>query len=208
MRLAINLDNRRTYADPESTSPLTSLDVVRGDTYPVELLFFREGVAELLGDAPTITLGIKIAGRHEGEFLASNQVWTPSGSSYSGKLSLRTDQARAISTADSARCALEVSWIVDGDEQTSLAVPVTLHADYIKGDEGVPDDATPSFPAPHDIVTLSAHTGALVNPVGLPPTPDASGSPGDFHAAPDGLYLYTGNGSIHAWLFLAGATDF
>lgn len=92
-------------------------------------------------------------------------------------------------------------------------------------DDETPDDPEDPYPLPSSILTKAGNlagladkaaaranldivAGALVNKVSTPASSATAGQPGDFAATADYLYLYTGNGTTHTWLRIAGANDF
>lgn len=48
----------------------------------------------------------------------------------------------------------------------------------------------------------------LARKVSVPASDNVAGVPGDFAANSTHLYIYTGDGSTHAWLKIAGANEF
>jgi hypothetical protein len=157
MQLAVNLDTLRIHAGISSTVPLSSVELIRGATEPVELVFFRGTTPEPV--TGTIKLGIKAKDDFAGDFVGYVDSWTLDEDTYSGTLSLNTTEAGTLIGTDAAAdIVLEIAW---GDpERSAFAVPGKLRNDIIKGDEGVPTEGSPSYPTPSQIVVfLSSVTG-------------------------------------------------
>lgn len=162
MKLFVNRDTLRISEGSVSAPPVLALDVIRGDSIPVEIVFFRGTTAELLPDGTTLRLGIKEAGDFSGDFLASLTSFSRSESVYAGELNLNTvEAASAVGTASFSDAVLEVAWDLGGSQISARSVPTRLHNDVIKGSEGVPVDALPPYPPPGDIVTLDGLLAAL-----------------------------------------------
>jgi hypothetical protein len=166
MKLAINLDTLRFHATPSTATPLQALELKRGDTLPVELTFFNStGPRPLAGDSG-IKLGLKSKDDFSGEFLALCANWTNDADVYHGSLNLNTTEAtEAIGTLPTLLCALEAAWQEEaGVEVSTFALPVLLHNDYLRGNEGIPEDAMPPYPASTDLLTKSGNLAGLASP--------------------------------------------
>jgi hypothetical protein len=229
MRVAIDLDDLsvRTWAG----QAISAMQRKRRDKVLVEVRFTRGGVAQELANGATGVCGVKKLKAFTAGFLASALSWTKSGSGvttvYSFELNLNTTQFNTefASNPEKVAAALEVEWVVGDYRYSSLAMPLNVFNDYIRGDEGVPVDGDPVYPLPDNILTKSGNlaglasasaarvnlgifAGALVNKVSVPANSAVAGAPGDFAVSAQYLYLYTGDGATHAWLRISGANDF
>lgn len=157
IRLAVNLATRRVHASVSAGVPLSDYTVTRGDIYPVELSFFRDGAAVT---PDVLVMILKKSQDFTGDFLALCNTWTNNSGVYSGALSLNTVEAQAaVGDAPQISAALEITWQEAGGEVTSIPLPVTLLNDYHRGNEGVPQDALPPYPLPGVIVTEAPEDG-------------------------------------------------
>jgi len=229
MRVAIDLDDLsvRTWAG----QAISAMQRKRRDTVLVEVRFTRGGVVQELAGGATGVCGVKKLGAFTAGFLASALSWTKSGSGvttvYSFVLNLNTSQFNAefTSNPEKVAAAVEFEWVVGDYRYSSIAMPLNVFNDYIRGDEGVPVDGDPVYPLPETILTKSGNlaglasaaaargnlgivAGALINKVSTPANSAVAGAPGDFAVSAQYLYLYTGNGTTHTWLRISGANEF
>lgn len=190
MKLSINLDTLRFHGAPTSAAPLQAVDLKRGDKIVVDLTFFDSTGVTTIPDGSTIKLGLKVKEDFVGALLALCASWTRSGNVYSGTLDLNTEEAAtALGTSPSVVCALEAAWQESpGDEVSTLSLTTVFHNDYLRGNEGVPTEATPLYPLPSDIVM-----GTGVSFVTAPATKtDLTTLPGGVAPASGKTYLAIG----------------
>jgi hypothetical protein len=152
MRLYLDIDTREFLQSPSFPRALTTLALKRRDTDLIELQFLRDRAVQELPTGTTIRLGLKPDAAYTAEFLASG-TFTKSGTGTSTKylldLNLNTvalNAAFAAATPEPAilESMLEVEWSSASIITSSLTLPVTLHNDVIRGDEGEPA-ALPNF---------------------------------------------------------------
>jgi len=143
MRLFIDLDTRQFLQNPALPRVIPSLAFKRRDIDLLEIQFIRDRVVQDL-DA-TVRVGLKPAGNYLSDFFASGTA-TQSGSGaaalYPLTLNLNTDELNnafdAASEPTTLAAMLEVEWSSNsGNVSSSLTLPVTLHNDVIRGDEGI-----------------------------------------------------------------------
>lgn len=208
MRIAIDLDDRtiRTWAG----QTVSTLSAKRRDAFSVEVKFLRGGVVQELSNGATGKLGIKALGDYSAVFLASALTWTKTGTGtsaiYTFSLTLNTTEIATEFTDDppSIDTALEVEWVQGTSRESSLAADLTIHNDYVRGDEGVPTAGTPSYPLPKNIpvlrIDITGKTGSAAADL------DAIVTLGIDLATYPTLYLVkTGaGGGIQGWQLTAG----
>jgi len=157
VRIYIDLDQCAVISDLTLPRALGNLDLKRGDNINIDVVFVQDGVAQELdasGPAATGELGVKANGAYAGGFLASALSWAKSGTGtntvYAFALNLNTDEINTAFTAepDSIPAMLEVQWIIGSIITSCATLPVTIHNDVIRGDEGVPTAGTPAYPPP------------------------------------------------------------
>jgi hypothetical protein len=138
MRIFLDIDTRRLLA--AAARPLARVELKRRDTDLLELQFLRDGAPVDLPEGTTVRLGIKPANDYAGDFLALSVFVKSSPATYNGDLDLHT-QALATAFTDepkSIAAMLEVEWTSGTNVSSSLTVPVTIHNDVLRGDEGEP----------------------------------------------------------------------
>jgi hypothetical protein len=153
MRIAINTETRQvvTWAN----EPLTSMELTRGDKFPLEIKFIAgAGYVELPAGA-AVKVVFKQIGQYGGQILAGAVEWVKAGAAskavYTVLLDMNTIQLNAALGADtpSIDLAMEIEWrYTQGSlavRQTATPVPVTLSNDYIRGAEGSPVDVVVLF---------------------------------------------------------------
>lgn len=157
IRFAVNLATRRVHASPTSGAPLAEYTLTRGDLYPIEIAFFRGAVTEPQGIGAVI---LKKEGDFSGDFLALCDSWVANGGVYAGLLNLNTVEATdAVGTAEQIYAAMEITWPSGGGEESTIPLRIVLRNDYLRGNEGVPQDALPPYPLPGVIVTEAPEDG-------------------------------------------------
>ncbi|MEI6492089.1 MAG: hypothetical protein WCO94_06035 [Verrucomicrobiota bacterium] len=161
MRIAIDLDDRtiRTWAG----QGISSLTFKRRDRFPVEVRFMRGGVAQELPTGAAGKIGLKADKDFNGQFVASHLAWTKLGAGISATyvfdLNLNTIQINAlfacVPTPSSVVLMLEIEW-AEGDLRTSSnTLAVTLENDIVRGDEGIPEEGSPVYPPPPNILSIA-----------------------------------------------------
>lgn len=149
MRISIDLDTRelRTWAG----AAITTLSAKRRDRFPVEVRFVRGGVITDLGTGATGILGVKALNEFGDGYLAAALSWVKSGSGtsavYTFDLNLNTTEVGTAFADDpeTIAAALEIEWLIGNFRESTLALPLTLSNDYIRGDENAPTDAAPAL---------------------------------------------------------------
>ena len=148
MRLYIDLDTL-AFITSRTNGSLPSLTFMRGDSLTVDLSFVQGGEAITFDTAPTIRFGIKASGDYDAStFLVYADTFTgPVNGVYTLTPSLNTSELNALLTGDTASVTggLQVEWTVGSSVTSSLPMDVTLQNDYIKGTEGSPTPATPTY---------------------------------------------------------------
>ena len=141
MRLFIDLDTREFLQSPALPRVVPSLAFKRRDIDLLEIQFLRERVVQAIGG--TVRVGLKSAGNFAAPFLATGtatQTGTGTAATFPLTLNLNTTEINAaFATNEPAilSAMLEVEWSNGGNVSSSLTLPVTLHNDVIRGDEGV-----------------------------------------------------------------------
>lgn len=141
MRIYLDIDSRRLFS--ALGRPLSKLEFKRRDNDAIELIFLREDVAQELAAGTIAKIGVKADAAFDSEFLAvATLAKTGTGTStvYSGELNFNTaEMATAFEAEPSTLAAmLEIEWITGTALSSSKTLPVTLHNDVIRGDEGEP----------------------------------------------------------------------
>ena len=161
MRIAIDLETLelRTWAG----AAITELSAKRRDRFAVEVKFVRGGVFTELSSGATGLLGVKALSSFTAAFLASATSWVKTGTGvsaiYTFDLNLNTSAVATAFTADpnSVAAALEFEWVIGDFRYSSVAMPLNVFNDYIRGDEGVPVEGDPAYPQPADIMLKSVY---------------------------------------------------
>jgi hypothetical protein len=140
MRIYIDLDTRRILLSP--TRPATRLEFKRRDKDALEVQFLRDGNTQELPAGTRARVGLKATDDYAGEFLASDTLIRLGGSktTYSGDFNLNTTALEALFLDEPASITamIEVEWTTGTQVGSSLTLPVTIHNDVIRGDEGEP----------------------------------------------------------------------
>jgi hypothetical protein len=141
MRIYIDLDTRRILLSP--TRPATRLEFKRRDNDAFEVQFLRTGGTQELPAGTSARVGLKATDDYAGEFLATDaltQSGTGSETIYSGDFNLNTAALEALFPDEPASITamIEVEWNTGTQVGSSLTLPVTIHNDVIRGDEGEP----------------------------------------------------------------------
>jgi hypothetical protein len=141
MRIYIDLDTRRILLSP--TRPATRLEFKRRDNDAFEVQFLRAGFVQELPSGTSARVGLKATNDFAGEFLATDtltQSGTGSETIYSGDFNLNTTALEALFPDEPASITamIEVEWTTGTQVGSSLTLPVVIHNDVIRGDEGEP----------------------------------------------------------------------
>jgi hypothetical protein len=141
MRIYIDLDTRRILISP--TRPATRLEFKRRDNDAFEVQFLRAGAVQELPAGTTARVGLKATNDFAGDFLATDTLeksGTGSETIYSGDFNLNTTALEELFPDEPASITamLEVEWTTGTQVGSSLTLPVTIHNDVIRGDEGEP----------------------------------------------------------------------
>lgn len=142
MRVYVNLDSNELVVSPALAQRVSTLFFVRRDTVPVEVQFVRSGSVVELQAGATGTIGIKKT--FAGSFLASDSLWTKTGTGastvYQFDLNLNTASLDAEFSDDnntaSVAAKIEISWTVSGTTSSTLPATATIYNDVVRGDEG------------------------------------------------------------------------
>lgn len=172
MKLYLDLDTLQMIESPGYRTPAQNIRFKRGDGANVELYFLQSGTTPtLLANHQNleISLGLKVKNRYDGSYLVLAQDWTlpvpPFDTAYRTTLNLNTVQLNSLLGIDSdlnndiaeAEVMGEVSWreLPDGMPISSRIFAATIENDVNRGDESVPVDADPPYPASTDVLTAS-----------------------------------------------------
>jgi hypothetical protein len=94
---------------------------------------------------------VKEAGEFTAAYLAAALSWVKSGTGssavYTFDLNCNTAEVGTAFTGDpdTVAAALELEWLVGNYRQSSLAIPLELANDYVRGSETAPPDAAPAL---------------------------------------------------------------
>jgi hypothetical protein len=143
MRIYIDLDTRRILLSP--TRPATRLEFKRRDNDAFEVQFLRAGAVQELPAGTTARVGLKATNDFAGDFLATDTLeknGTGSETIYTGDFNLNTVALEELFDDEptSITAMLEVEWTAGTQVGSSLTLPVIIHNDVIRGDEGEPAD--------------------------------------------------------------------
>jgi hypothetical protein len=151
MRLYIDKDSRQFIKSPDQWNRRPALAFKRRDRESIEVCFIENtSVIDLGGEASGI-LGIKWEGDYNSDYLAASLFWQRLGSGRAAyyQFLLDLDTAELSAAFNSAKepasisCMLEVQWTIGQSTSSSLTIPILIHNDVIRGDEGLPSSATP-----------------------------------------------------------------
>lgn len=143
MRIYVDIDSKEFLASPSYPRPITLLEFKRRDQTSVELYFLRDKIALALETGATVRLGLKSLDAYTSDFLTfATLSQTGSGSSaiYIGNLNLNTTSIEAAFASETSTISamIEVEWQSGSSVDSSVTLPVTIHNDVIRGDEGDP----------------------------------------------------------------------
>jgi hypothetical protein len=141
MRIFLDIDSRRVVTIVTRNTPV--LEFKRRDNDVFEVQFLRSGVAQVFPVGTVVRVGVKAKDDFTGEFLATNTLsafGTGSETFYSGELNFNTTALETLFSAEpaSASAMLEVEWVLGFSVGSSLTIPIIIHNDVIRGDEGEP----------------------------------------------------------------------
>lgn len=175
MRIYIDIDSRRLLSAPGR--PISKLEFKRRDNDTIELIFIREDTVQELAAGTTAKIGVKADADYNSDFLAvTTLAKTGTGTStvYTGELNFNTTAMAAAFSAEPVTLAamLEVEWISGTAFSSSKTLPVTLHNDVIRGDEGAPatlplfySSATSDFKATQSQAEAGTDNSAWMTPL-------------------------------------------
>lgn len=170
MRLYIDLDTLGFVESDSFPRPVTALPLKRGDNVPVDLYFVRGNTIQELAAGATGQIGIKPRSQFGSSFfLALDADWTMSGSGttavYSFALNLNTTEIHSAFLAEpvSVLAMLEIEWVENGLRTSSATLDIEIQNDVNRGNEGMPTEANPPYPASTDILTKSGNLTGLTD---------------------------------------------
>jgi hypothetical protein len=119
------------------------LEFKRRDNDAFEVQFLRAGAVQELPAGTSARVGVKATNDFAGDFLATDTLeksGTGSETIYSGDFNLNTVALEELFDEEPASLTamLEVQWTTAPQVGSSLTLPVTIHNDVIRGDEGAP----------------------------------------------------------------------
>ena len=141
MLLYLDLDTRRILTTP--TRPASRLEFKRRDNDILEMQFVRSGAVVEVPTGTTARYGLKPLDDYDAGFLSSgdfSKTGTGTAALFTAAFSLNTTPI-ATAFADepkSVAAMLEVEWTTGSFVSSSLTLPITIHNDVIRGDEGAP----------------------------------------------------------------------
>lgn len=171
MKLHVDLETFQLIEGPGFRSPVTALRFKRGDAARLEVVFLRNGTtAEAIGDPSQLEMrfGVKPRGRYDVDHLVHTSNWVmPSlgdaSPVYRCSPSFNTIQLNSALNVGSATASElpeitlmgEITWREANGEPTSTRTfAVIVENDVNRGDEGVPTEAEPAYPAAAQLVTF------------------------------------------------------
>lgn len=184
VKLYVDLETFELIQGPGFRNPVSSLRFKRGDAAKLEVVFLRDGITpEAIGDPASLELrfGIKPRNRYDVGYLVHTADWTlpaPGAESpvYQCSPSFNTVELNSALNVGSATATElsevtlmgEITWRQDGSEPTSTRTfLVIVENDVNRGEEGVPTEAQPAYPAPEHIASpadvaasMNAHLNA------------------------------------------------
>lgn len=172
MKLYVDLETLQLIEGPGFRNPITSLRFKRGDSARLEVSFLEGGsTAVAIGDPVTLEIrfGIKPRNRYDVGYLVHDAVWTmpaedADNPAYQSSPSFNTvelDSALGVGSSTGSELAEitlmgEITWREGAGEPTSTRTfLVVVENDVNRGTEGVPESATPAYPAPENLVTAA-----------------------------------------------------
>ena len=141
MRIYLDIDSRRLFSAPGR--PLSKLEFKRRDNDEIELIFLRDDTVQELAAGTIAKIGVKVNADYESDFLALAtlaKTGTGTNTVYTGELNFNTNEMATAFADEPVTLAamLEIEWITGAAFSSSKTLPVTLHNDVIRGDEGEP----------------------------------------------------------------------
>jgi hypothetical protein len=172
VKLHVDLETFQLIEGPGFRNPISSLRFKRGDAARLEVSFLRNGTTpEAIGDPAALELrfGIKPRNRYDVGYLVHTADWTlPAVDAetpvYQCAPSFNTTELNAAlnvgSTTSTELSEItlmgEITWREGAGEPTSTRTfAVIVENDVNRGDEGVPTDAEPAYPAPENLETTT-----------------------------------------------------
>lgn len=161
MRLYINLDNNAFVRGADNLTAAAAVTMKRGDTPLIEVQFVRAGSVVELDSGTTGKFGLKAKGDYDGSYVVSAMGWAKNGTGsstiYTFSPSLNTTALNTLlenSGTPLASVALmgEIERTLGASITSTETINVTIYNDVNRGEEGVPTDATPSYPIPGDLL--------------------------------------------------------
>lgn len=172
VKLHVDLETLQLIQGPGQRSAVSSLRFKRGDAAKLKLVFLENGITPVtIGDSGTleIQIGIKPRNQFDRSYLVHSADWlmpsegddTPAYECALGFNTLQLNSALNIGSATAEELPEvtlmgEITWRDGAGEPTSTRTfLVVVENDVNRGDEGVPTDADPPYPAPGSIVLKS-----------------------------------------------------
>jgi hypothetical protein len=172
VKLHVDLETLQLIQGPGQRSAVSSLRFKRGDTARLRVVFLENGITPVtIGDPGIleIQIGIKPRNQFDRSYLAHSANWsmpsegddTPSYGCDLGFNTLQLNSALNIGSATAEELPevtlmAEITWREGAGEPTSSRTfLVVVENDVNRGDEGVPADANPPYPAPGSFVMKS-----------------------------------------------------
>ena len=172
MKLHVDLDTLQLIQGPGQRSAVSSLRFKRGDFASLRVAFLAGGITPVtIGNPGTleIQIGFKPRNQFGRPYLAHSADWSmPSGGddtpAYGCTVSFNTLQLNSALNIGSPTAEElpeitlmgEITWREGAGEPTSTRTfLVVVENDVNRGDEGVPTDADPPYPAPQSLSLAS-----------------------------------------------------
>jgi hypothetical protein len=172
VKLHVDLETLQLIQGPGQRSAVSSLRFKRGDSAKLKLVFLENGITPVtIGDSGTleIQIGIKPRNQFDRSYLVHSADWlmpsegddTPAYECALGFNTLQLNSALNIGSATAEELSEitlmgEITWREGAGEPTSTRTfLVVVENDVNRGDEGVPTDADPPYPAPQSIALAS-----------------------------------------------------
>lgn len=166
-RLTIDLVTQRFVKSADDSTSPASLSIKRGDETGFEVQFIRDAAGQELAAATTFRFGVKTLTNLSGAYLIftadvnkTGQGETALYSFSPGTNTLELNSALCLGTSAekaSIRAGLEIEWTTpDSKAHSTDIVAITIYNDLNRGNEGVPAEANPSYPAPQELERVSS----------------------------------------------------
>jgi hypothetical protein len=172
VKLHVDLETLQLIQGPGQRSAVSSLRFKRGDAARLQVVFLENGITPAtIGDPGTleIQIGIKPRNQFDRSYLAHSADWSmPSEGddtpAYECALGFNTLQLNSSLNVGSATAEElpevtlmgEITWREGTGEPTSTRTfLVVVENDVNRGDEGLPADADPPYPAPQSLALAS-----------------------------------------------------